>query len=225
MATIQLQEVVKRYGMGEAEVLALNGVSATIKQGEFVAILGPSGSGKSTLMNLVGCLDIPTSGQVLLDNIDIAKMHESELAEIRGKKIGFVFQSFNLIPTLSAKENVMLPMMFQGISREEGEQRAEKLLQSIGLGSRVNHRPSQLSGGEQQRVAIARALVNNPEVILADEPTGNLDSARGREVLNTLLELNKQGKTIIIITHDVELAKYARKIIRIKDGKITEIQN
>ncbi|MBI5148315.1 ABC transporter ATP-binding protein [Candidatus Pacearchaeota archaeon] len=224
MATIRLQEVRKRYGMGDAEVLALRDVSLNIKQGDFVAILGPSGSGKSTLMNIVGCLDVPTDGSVFLDDVDIGSLHESDLAKVRGKKVGFVFQSFNLIPTLTALENVMLPMTFQGAPREEREKRATELLKSIGLGERLSHLPSQLSGGEQQRVAIARALVNDPEIILADEPTGNLDSARGREVLNTLQQLNKQGKTIIIVTHDTELAKFARKIVRIKDGSITEIK-
>ena len=225
MAAIQLQEVTKKYGIGEAEVIALDGVSLNIKQGEFVAIVGPSGSGKSTLMNIIGCLDIPTSGKVLLDNEDIAEMHESDLAEVRGKKIGFVFQSFNLIPTLSAIENVELPMIFQGIPMHERQKRSAELLKSVGLGARERHLPSQLSGGEQQRAAIARALVNDPDIILADEPTGNLDSTKGREVLNIFLELNKRGKTIIIVTHNAEMAQYAKKIIKIRDGVISETKN
>ncbi|MBI2451799.1 ABC transporter ATP-binding protein [Candidatus Pacearchaeota archaeon] len=225
MATlIELDEVKKHYEMGESTVKAVDGVKIKIEKGDFVAIMGPSGSGKSTLMNLVGSLDLPTHGEIYLDKHDIAHLDESQLSQIRGRKIGFIFQSFNLIPNLTAKENVMLPMIFQGIDREEAELKAEELLKSVDLVDRAEHYSSQLSGGEQQRVAIARSLANDPEVILADEPTGNLDTKTGARVLEFLKELNKKGKTIIMVTHDKELAlKHAKKIYWLKDGKVEKI--
>jgi len=206
--------------MGETIVSAACGINLEIKKGDFVAIVGPSGSGKSTMMNLVGALDMASKGDIFLDNQNIEHLSESDLATIRGKKIGFIFQNFNLIPTLTAMENVMLPMTFQEIDEEEIRNKARELLNSVKLGHRLKHLPGELSGGERQRVAIARALANNPEVILADEPTGNLDSKTGTEIMEMLLNLNKQGKTIIMVTHDNELAKKARKIVRLRDGRI-----
>ena len=206
--------------MGETIVSAACGINLEIKKGDFVAIVGPSGSGKSTMMNLVGALDMASKGDIFLDNQNIEHLSESDLATIRGKKIGFIFQNFNLIPTLTAMENVMLPMTFQEIDEEEIRNKARELLNSVKLGHRLKHLPGELSGGERQRVAIARALANNPEVILADEPTGNLDSKTGTEIMEMLLNLNKQGKTIIMVTHDNELAKKARKIVRLRDWRI-----
>jgi putative ABC transport system ATP-binding protein len=221
---IHLQDVSKFYKMGESVVKALNKLNFKVFEGEFIAIMGPSGSGKSTCMNLVGSLDTPTKGTIYLDNQDISKLHESDLAQIRGRKIGFIFQSFNLIPNLTAKENVMLPMMFQGSSVEERNKKARELLKLIDLEDRENHYPGQLSGGERQRVAIARSLSNDPEVILADEPTGNLDTKTGGIVLEFLEKLHKQGKTIIMVTHDSDLAqKYAGVIYWIKDGELEKV--
>ncbi len=217
---IQLKNVHKNYQMGESIVTAVDGVDVKINKGDFLAITGPSGSGKSTMMNLVGALDLATKGEIYLDGQDIEHLEESELAQIRGRKIGFIFQSFNLVPTLNAKENIMLPMMFQDYSDEERNERAESLLAQVGLSPRKNHLPKELSGGERQRVAIARALANNPDVILADEPTGNLDSKTGKEIIEMFKKLNSQGKTIIMVTHDPEVAKQAKHIIRICDGKI-----
>lgn len=217
---IRLDNVSKNYEMGNETVKAACDINLEIKKGDFVAIVGPSGSGKSTMMNLVGALDLATKGDIFLDKIDIEHLDESDLAQIRGKKIGFVFQTFNLIPTLTAVENVSLPMMFQGIGKDEREERAKKLLEQVRLGHRLNHLPSELSGGERQRVAIARALANDPEVILADEPTGNLDSKTGQEIMDMFIKLNREGKTIIMVTHDHELAKKARKIVRLRDGSI-----
>jgi len=220
---IRLDDVWKVYKMGEVEVPALRGLSLEIYPCEFVSIMGPSGSGKSTSMNMVGCLDVPTQGHIFLDGRDIAELEESDLAQIRGRKIGFVFQQFNLITSLSAMENVMMPMMFQDVPTYERERRARRLLDIVGLGKRVNHRPTELSGGEQQRVAIARALANDPPVILADEPTGNLDSKHGEEIMELLSRLHeKEKKTIIMVTHDEKLSKYADRIIYIKDGKVLE---
>jgi len=218
---IKLDDIWKIYEMGEVEVNALRGVSLTINQGDFVAITGASGSGKSTMMNLVGCLDLPTKGSIFLDGKDISKMNESDLAQIRGQKIGFIFQQFNLIPTLSALENVMLPLEFQDMPSDIARKRTVEILGLVGLGDRTYHSPSQLSGGEQQRVAIARALANNPDIILADEPTGNLDSKTGTDVLDLLQSLwKKEGKTIIIVTHDLRLASYAKRMVQLKDGQI-----
>jgi len=220
---ITLEDVWKIYVMGHVEVTALQGVSLDVYQGEFVSIMGPSGSGKSTAVNMVGCLDIPTKGRILLDGKDISHLDESDLAQIRGKKIGFIFQQFNLLPTLTALENVSLPMIFQGIPAEERAARAEQLLTIVQLKDRMNHRPSELSGGQQQRVAIARSLANDPEVILADEPTGNLDTHTGENVLDFLHELNrKHKKTIVMVTHDPHLAKRADRIILLKDGQVVK---
>ena len=204
----------------ESVVEAACNIDLDIKRGDFIAIVGPSGSGKSTMMNLVGALDLASEGNIFLDGQDIEHLEESELAQIRGKKIGFIFQTFNLIPTLTALGNVMLPMMFQGYEEEEREQRGRKLLDDLGMSHRLDHLPPELSGGERQRVAIARALANDPEVILADEPTGNLDSKTGKQVIEILKNLNNQGKTIIMVTHDMEMAKQAKKIVRLKDGRI-----
>ncbi len=220
---IKLENVWKTYRPSESvEVHAVRGVSLTIKDGEFVAIVGASGSGKSTLMHLMGCLDIPTKGRILLDGKDISKMDPSELARIRGKIIGFVFQNYNLIPSLTALQNVELPMIFQGVEKRKMRERAVSLLQMLGLGDRMGHLPNQLSGGQQQRVAIARALANNPKMILADEPTGNLDSKSGKEVLDLLVGLNKKGKTLVVVTHDKSIAKKAKRIVKIKDGRIVK---
>ena len=219
---IRLKDVCKSYQMGETLVKAVCDVNVSIKKGDFVAIVGPSGSGKSTMMNMVGALDLATKGDIFLDDLNIEKVSESKLAQIRGKRIGFIFQTFNLIPTLNAMENVALPMIFQNISRGKRLERAKKLLKEVKLEHRMYHLPNELSGGERQRVAIARALANDPEVILADEPTGNLDSKTGEEILKMFIELNKKGKTIIMITHDNNLAKRAQRIIRIRDGKLVK---
>ena len=220
---IQLRKVWKTYQMGDNMVHALRGIDLDVMPGEFLAIQGPSGSGKSTAMNLVGCLDVPSKGQIFLDSKDISRLSESDLAQIRGRKIGFIFQKFNLIETLTALENVMLPMTFQGIPEDERVKRAEKLLTQFGLGDRMDHKPNELSGGQQQRVAIARSLATDPPVILADEPTGNLDSKTGREVMQFLRELNeKEGKTIVLVTHDDILAHVADRIQFLKDGVIVQ---
>lgn len=221
---IRLEGVKKHYHMGTSTVKAVDGVDVEIHEGDFVAIMGPSGSGKSTAMNLIGSLDLPTAGDIFLDKTNIAEMSESDLAQVRGKKIGFIFQSFNLIPNLTAKENVMLPMMFQGVDIDEREDKAEELLKLVELNEREDHYPNQLSGGQQQRVAIARALANDPDVILADEPTGNLDTKTGIRVMEFLQKLNKDGKTIIMITHEPDLAQeYADVIYWLVDGKIDKI--
>jgi putative ABC transport system ATP-binding protein len=221
-AVIRLQNVWKIYQMGEVEVPALRGIDLEIHQGRFVSIQGPSGSGKSTMMNMVGCLDIPTKGNIYLDDKNIAHLSESELAQIRGKKIGFIFQQFNLIPTLSALENIMLPMTFQDVPRAERSERAKKLLEMVELGERIHHKPNELSGGQQQRVAIARSLCNDPEVILADEPTGNLDTKTGCIIMDFLVKLQKKGKTIVMVTHDQTLSKYATRVVHLHDGKIVK---
>lgn len=221
---IELKGVWKIYEMGEVDVLALKDVDLNIKRGEFLAIAGPSGSGKSTMMNLVGCLDLPTKGQILLDGENIASMSESTLATIRGRKIGFVFQQFNLIPTLTALENVMLPLDFQDVDTKTAKNKAVELLKLVGLGDRTHHLPSQLSGGQMQRVAIARSLAVDPEIILADEPTGNLDSKTGQFIMNLLGKIHKEdGKTVIIVTHDLDLVKHAQRTIHLKDGEVEKI--
>jgi putative ABC transport system ATP-binding protein len=220
---IELKDVWKTYVMGEVKVHALRGLNLRVKKGEFLAVMGPSGSGKSTFMNMVGCLDIPSRGSIFLDGKDISLMSESDLAQIRGRKIGFIFQKFNLLNTMTAKENVMLPLTFQGLSQGERESTSKKYLQLVGLGERMDHTPNELSGGQQQRVAIARALANNPEVILADEPTGNLDSHSGKSVLDFLRKLHEeQGTTIIMVTHDDKIAKQADRIAYLKDGMIVQ---
>ncbi|MBI2134667.1 ABC transporter ATP-binding protein [Candidatus Woesearchaeota archaeon] len=219
---IKLDNVWKIYQMGEVKVEALRGLSLEIKKGEFVAIMGPSGSGKSTAVNMIGCLDVPTKGHIYLDQHDISKLSESDLAQIRGRKIGFIFQQFNLINTLTALENVALPMLFQNTDRETRLKTANRLLELVELGERMNHKPNELSGGQQQRVAIARSLSNDPEVVLADEPTGNLDSKTGEIVINFLGKLNKEGKTIIMVTHDANVARHAQRIEHLKDGRVVK---
>lgn len=221
---IELQNVTKHYEMGENIVRALDGINIKVEKGDFVAIMGPSGSGKSTGMNLVGSLDIPTTGEIYLDNKNISHLEESQLAQLRGRKIGFIFQSFNLIPNLTALENVALPMLFQNIGKEEREEKARQLLTMVDLGERLDHYPNQLSGGQQQRVAIARSLANDPEVILADEPTGNLDSKTEETIMTFLEDLNNKGKTIIMVTHEPDLAeKHAKTIYWLRDGKVEKV--
>ena len=219
---IKLDNVHKDYKMGDSIVQAVAGINLEIKKGDFIVIIGPSGSGKSTMMNMVGALDLATEGDIFLDEQNIEHLEESELAQIRGKKIGFVFQTFNLIPTLTALENIALPMIFQGIDRDERIKMAEKILENVRLSHRKNHLPNELSGGERQRVAIGRALANDPEVILADEPTGNLDTNTGAEIMKLFKDLNKKGKTIILVTHDINLLNHAQKVLKIQDGKIVE---
>lgn len=223
---LRIENVWKTYKMGEVEVFALKGVSLSVNEGDFLAITGPSGSGKSTMMNLVGCLDLPTKGSIYLDGKDISKLRESDLAQIRGRKIGFIFQEFNLIPNLSALENVTLPLEFQDVPTEEAARKATDLLDKVGLSKRMHHLPSQMSGGEQQRVAVARALSNDPDVILADEPTGNLDSKASSDVMGVLESLwKKEGKTVIMITHESSLAERAKRRIWLKDGEIEKEWN
>jgi putative ABC transport system ATP-binding protein len=217
---IQLKNVWKIYHLGEVEVQAVRNISVSIQKGDYVVILGPSGSGKSTMMNLVGALDTPSKGKIILDKKDISEMTESELAQLRGKRIGFVFQQFNLIPTLTATQNVELPMMFYNVPTAQRLKRARDLLIKVGLSHRLNHLPSKLSGGEQQRVAIARALANDPEMVLADEPTGNLDTKTGQQIMQLLADLHEEGKTIVMVTHDTDLVKYAHHIVELKDGQV-----
>jgi putative ABC transport system ATP-binding protein len=218
---IHAEELMKVYQMGDTEVRALNGASFTINKGEMVAIMGPSGSGKSTLMSIIGCLDVPTGGSYVLDGVSVEKMSESELAEIRGRKIGFVFQQFNLLARTSALENVMLPLTYAGISGKQRHERAMKSLERVGLGERTYHAPNELSGGQQQRVAIARALVNEPAILLADEPTGALDSKTGVEIMDLFQSLHTDsGHTVILVTHDSYVARHAERIIKLSDGRI-----
>ena len=210
--------------MGDVEVYALRDVNLAIQDGEFIAIIGPSGSGKSTLLNMLGCLDTPTSGSIFIDNIDTAKLNANELAEIRREKIGFIFQQFNLVHTLNAVENVALPLFFSGVKREKRLKKAEEQLVKVGLGDRIYHKPSELSGGQQQRVAIARALSNDPEVIIGDEPTGNVDTATGNAIMDVLEGLNKEGRTVIVVTHDAEIAARAGRTKRMRDGMVLDEQ-
>jgi len=217
---IKLKNIKKVYKMGEVNLEALKGVDLEIEKGEFISIMGPSGSGKSTLMNIIGCLDTPTEGEYFLDGEKVAGLNIDELSEIRNKKIGFVFQSFNLLNYATAYENVELPLLFNGASGNERKERVKELLEMVGLYRWKDHRPTELSGGQQQRVAIARALVNDPSVILADEPTGNLDSKSGKEIMDIFLELWGKGKTIIMVTHDNNIASYSQRVIRILDGRI-----
>lgn len=218
--TVKLANISKIYKMGDNEVIALNDVNLHITEGEFVAIMGPSGSGKSTLMNILGCLDTPTTGSYLLDNEEVANLSDDVLAKIRNKKIGFVFQNFNLLSRISAVENVALPLVYAGVPKNERINRAKELLKMVGLEDRQNHMPNELSGGQRQRVAIARALVNNPKIIMADEPTGNLDTKSSVEIISIFKELYKQGKTIILVTHEPDIAENAKRIITVRDGKI-----
>lgn len=217
---IELRRVEKTYRTGTVEVRALQGVSLRIDLGEYVAVMGPSGSGKSTLMHILGCLDVPTGGQFLLAGEDVGEMDETDLAHVRNRQIGFVFQQFNLLPSLSAWRNVELPMTYAGVPRDQRRERAQAALGRVGLAERVNHRPGELSGGQQQRVAVARALVTDPAMILADEPTGNLDSASTHDVLGLFDELHAQGRTIVLITHELEVAERARRVIRVRDGHV-----
>lgn len=217
---IAIKDLKKTYVMGDTEVNALQSISLDIRKNEYVALMGPSGSGKSTLMNLLGCLDSPTSGEYELNNTNVSTMTDGELAEVRNKEIGFVFQTFNLLPRLSALENVALPLVYAGIGKSKRLERAEEVLRSVGLGDRMDHKPNELSGGQRQRVAIARALVNHPSIILADEPTGNLDSKTSVEIMNILGELHKQGNTIILVTHEPDIAEYAHRVVRMRDGLI-----
>ena len=217
---IKLEKIVKNYKVGTQIVRALRSVSLTIHKGEYVAIMGASGSGKSTLMNVIGCLDTPTSGTYILSNSDVSHLSDDELAEIRNKEIGFVFQTFNLLPRNTALENVMLPLVYAGIKKQERILKAEKILTEVGLSDRIEHKPNELSGGQRQRVAVARALVNNPSILLADEPTGNLDSKISEEIMQLFAEIHRKGNTLIVVTHEESIALHAHRIIRLKDGEI-----
>jgi putative ABC transport system ATP-binding protein len=219
---IDIRDITKVYDMGEERVRALDGVSLGIERGEYVAIMGPSGSGKSTLMNLVGCLDTPTSGSYVLNGREVAQMTDDELAQIRNQEIGFVFQTFNLLPRTTALQQVELPLVYTGVPRKDRHERAVRALQAVGLGDRMGHQPNEMSGGQRQRVAVARALINNPSILLADEPTGNLDSQTGTEIMALFDELNRRGNTIILVTHEEDIAAHARRIVRLRDGKIRE---
>ena len=217
---IKLQDIGKRYVIGSEEIFALRGVDLEIYKGEFVALMGPSGSGKSTLMNILGCLDTPTKGSYVLNGTDVSNLNDNELAEIRNKEIGFVFQTFNLLPRSSSLENVALPLVYAGIAKEARTTRAIEVLDSVGLGNRMYHKPNELSGGQRQRVAVARALVNNPAIILADEPTGNLDTKTSIEIMGLIEEIHQKGNTIILVTHEEDIAKHAHRIVRMRDGAI-----
>jgi len=217
---ISVEDIKKTYIMGVEQVHALQSITLDIKANEYVALMGPSGSGKSTLMNILGCLDSPTSGKFLLDGFDVSDMNDNELAQIRNKEIGFVFQTFNLLPRLSSLDNVALPLIYAGFSSKERLERAAHVLESVGLGDRMTHKPNELSGGQRQRVAVARALVNDPAIILADEPTGNLDTKTSVEIMGLFEEINKRGNTIILVTHEPDIAEHAKRIIRLRDGLI-----
>ncbi len=219
-AIIKVENVSKIYRMGENVVRAVDGVSLNVEKGEYLVIMGPSGSGKSTLMHLMGCLDKPDSGEICINNLQVSKLNDRQLAKIRNKMIGFVFQQFNLLPRLTALENVELPMVYAGVPKEQRRKRAKDLLELVGLQNRIHHRPTQLSGGQMQRVAIARALANDPLVILADEPTGNLDTKSGQEILRIFSDLSDNGYTIVVVTHDPEIAEAGHRIIHMRDGKI-----
>jgi len=217
---IQMRDIVKIYPMGATEVHALRGITLNILQNDYVAIMGPSGSGKSTLMNIIGCLDTPTRGTYLLNGQNVSNLTDDELAHIRNQEIGFVFQTFNLLPRITCLQNVELPLIYAGVKRKERQERARKTLELVGLADRLHHRPNELSGGQRQRVAIARALVNEPAILLADEPTGNLDTQTGKEIMHLFETLYRQGNTLIVVTHEPEIAQYARRIVRLRDGQI-----
>lgn len=217
---IVVKNIEKAYKIGKEVIYALRDVSLTVKKNEYVALMGPSGSGKSTLMNMLGCLDSPTNGEYILNGKSVAKMSDSELAEVRNKEIGFVFQTFNLLPRSTTLENVALPLVYAGMAKAEREQRAKEVLEQVGLANRMTHKPNELSGGQRQRVAIARALVNNPAIILADEPTGNLDSKTSIEIMGLLEEIHKHGNTIILVTHEEDIAMHAHRIVRLRDGLV-----
>ncbi len=217
---IRLEDIGKRYVIGAEEIHALRSVTLNIYKGEFVALMGPSGSGKSTLMNILGCLDTPTKGTYVLNGTDVSNLNDNELAEIRNKEIGFVFQTFNLLARSSSLDNVALPLVYAGIKKEQRQKQATQALENVGLGNRMSHKPNELSGGQRQRVAIARALVNNPAIILADEPTGNLDTKTSVEIMGLLEEIHKKGNTIILVTHEEDIAKHAHRIVRMRDGSI-----
>ncbi len=217
---IRFNNIVKNYRVGTVIVNALRSVSLTIHQNEYVAIMGPSGSGKSTMMNIIGCLDTPTSGDYILNKSDVSKMEDNQLAEIRNKEIGFVFQTFNLLPRYTALENVMLPLIYAGVPKETRIERATSVLESVGLLDRMTHKPNELSGGQRQRVSVARALINKPSIILADEPTGNLDTKTSMDIMNLFSEIHKKGNTIVLVTHEEDIARYAHRIVRLRDGMI-----
>jgi len=219
---IDIRDITKVYEMGEEKVHALSGVTLAVERGEYLAIMGPSGSGKSTLMNLIGCLDTPTSGSYVLNGREVGKMSDDELAAIRNQEIGFVFQTFNLLPRTNALHQVELPLVYSGLARKERRERAVRALEAVGLTDRMNHHPSELSGGQRQRVAIARALINDPSILLADEPTGNLDSQTGAEIMALVDELNARGNTIVLVTHEEDIAAHARRIVRLLDGKVRD---
>ena len=220
MALIDLKNIFKKYQMGTTTINALNGLECSIEKGEYVALMGPSGSGKSTLMNVIGCLDSPTSGIYLLNGQDVSDMSDDELANVRNVEIGFVFQSFNLLPRTSALENVALPLVYAGVAKKERLERAQAVLEKVGLGDRGDHKPNELSGGQRQRVAIARALINNPSIVLADEPTGNLDSKSSSEIMHLFQAIHDEGNTVVMVTHEEDIAKYAKRTIRMRDGKL-----
>ncbi len=219
---IDIRDITKVYQMGDQQVHALSGVTVGMDRGEYVAVMGPSGSGKSTLMNLIGCLDTPSDGSYVLNGREVAKMTDDELASIRNQEIGFVFQTFNLLPRTSALQQVELPLVYSGVPRKERRERAKAALEAVGLTDRMHHHPSELSGGQRQRVAVARALVNNPSILLADEPTGNLDSQTGNEIMALFDELNRRGNTIVLVTHEEDIASHARRIVRLLDGKVRD---
>ncbi len=223
MNVIELTNIAKMYDMGGVEeVHALRGVNVSIAKNEYVAIMGPSGSGKSTLMNIIGCLDTPTSGLYQFNGVNVSEMNDNDLAKVRNKEIGFVFQTFNLLPRSDALHNVELPLIYAGVNSSERKRRAEEVLEHVGLGDRKHHKPNELSGGQRQRVAVARALVTNPSIILADEPTGNLDTKTGEEIMTLFEELHRQGNTIILVTHEADIAEHAHRVIRLRDGKVEQ---